>query len=112
MNQVPSSIPFTDLSGNLNPAWQSFFQQFTQAPPGASSLVITASPFAYVAREPGLIAVVGGTVASVTLTRGTLNIDVSGEKLIAVSVKDTITVTYSVLPIIQFLPNFGNANAR
>lgn len=112
MNQVPSSIPFTNLSGNLNPAWQSFFQQFTQAPPGASSLVVTASPFDYVAREPGLIAVVGGTVSALTLTRGTVSIDVSGEKLIQVSIKDTVTVTYSVLPVIQFLPSYGNATAR
>lgn len=112
MISPPTSIPLTDFSGNLNTAWQGFFQQFTQAPPGASSLVVGASPFAYIVREPGLIAVAGGTVSALTLTRGTVTIDVSGEKLILVSVKDTITVTYSVLPTIQFLPSYGNAVAK
>ena len=101
------SAPLTDNHGLIkSQAWISFFQQFVQAPSGTSSLIVGASPFAYQAREPGLINVSGGTVSAISLTRGSTVIDVTGLKLIQVAIKDTVTVTYSVLPTILFIPNY------
>lgn len=86
--------------------WTRFFQQFTQAPTAAMSLIVGASPFSYVAREPGLLAPIGGAITSLTLIRGTVLIDVTGLKLIPVSIKDTLKVVYTILPTIKFLPNY------
>ena len=94
-----------DNFGLALPPWTTFFQQFVQAPSAAVSLIVGSSPFSYSAKEPGQIAVVGGTVSAIALIRGTINIDVTGEKLILVMIKDIVKVTYSVLPVIQFLPN-------
>ncbi len=113
MIPVPNlSVSFLDRNGNLNSAWQSFFQQFTQAPPSATTVIVGASPFAYIAREPGKIAVVGGTVSAIAYIRGLVSINVTGQKLIPISVKDTLEVTYSVLPSFLFLPDYGNVNPR
>jgi hypothetical protein len=89
-----------------NQAWISWFQQFSQAPSAAIILVVGPSPFAYQTRQPGLINVHGGTVSAITITRGTVVIDVNGQKLIPISIKDTITVTYSVKPTMLFLPSY------
>jgi hypothetical protein len=105
---VPNlSAPLTDSYGLIkSQAWISFFQQFVQAPSGTSSLIVGASPFAYQAKEPGLVNVGSGVVSHISLTRGSTIIDVTGLKLIPVAIKDTVTVTYSVLPTILFIPNY------
>ena len=95
------------LNGTIIPPWNSYLQQFTQAPPSFVRVTVGASIFSYVAKEPGFIIVKGGTVSAIHLTRGLLTIDVTGQKLIPVAVQDTITVTYSVLPTIKFLANYG-----
>ena len=97
--------PLVDRSGLALAPWTTFFQQFVQAPSAAVSLIIGVSPFNYVAREPGQVAVIGGTVSAIALIRGTVTIDVTGVKLIPVAIKDIVKVTYSILPVIQFLPN-------
>jgi hypothetical protein len=99
-------VRLTDNGGLVfQQAWQSWFQQFTQAPSAAVSLVVGTSPFNYSAKESGQIAVIGGIVSAIALIRGTVNIDVTGEKLILVAIKDIVRVTYTGLPVIQFLPN-------
>ena|ERR1700733_2346181 len=94
-----------DNSGLALPPWTTFFQQFVQAPSAAVSLIVGTSPFNYSAKEPGQAAVIGGVVSAIALIRGTINIDVTGVKLIPMAIKDILKVTYSVLPVIQFLPN-------
>lgn len=94
-----------DKFGLALPPWTTFFQQFVQAPAAGITLVVGSSPFSYSAKEPGFIAVVGGTVSAVHFIRGTINIDVTGQKLVPVQIKDIIKVTYSGLPTINFLPN-------
>lgn len=99
---------FVDTNGRLIPPWNSYLQQFTQAPPKVLPLTVGLSPYSYQAVEPGIVAVTGGTISLIELTRGTVTIDVTGTKLIPVSINDTVTVTYSVLPTIQFIPSYGN----
>lgn len=98
--------PLVDGQGFIQDPWTAFFQQFTQAPSGAMSVIVTASPFSYTTKEPGFINVSGGIVSTVALIRGTVTIDVTGQKLIPVQIKDIIKVTFTVLPLIKFLPNF------
>lgn len=94
--------------GKLLQPWVSYLQQFTQAPPDFASVTLTGSPFAYVAKEPGTIAITGGTVSAVNLIRGAVTIVLGATvKLVPVGIQDTVSVTYSVLPTIQFIPAYG-----
>lgn len=87
-------------------AWISFFQQFVNPPSPIMDLIVTASPFVYIAREPGLIVVTGGTVSAQALVRGLVSINVTGIKLIPVEIKDSVEVTYTGLPVMQFMPRY------
>lgn len=82
--------------------WNSYFQQFGQVAPTAAA-VTGASPFSYTANTKGNFFVIGGTVSNISLTRGTDVLNVTGEKIVPISIGDTITVTYSVLPSMKFL---------
>jgi hypothetical protein len=108
MIKLPNTLaPIADAVGRILAPWTSYLQQFTQAPPNIMPVVVTASPFAYKVQEPGSVTVTGGTVSVILLTRGSISINLTGQKIIPVSINDTITVTYSVLPIINFIPAYG-----
>lgn len=108
MIPLPNQIqPFVGGMGRIKPPWNSYLQQFTQAPPNILSITVGTSPSEYTAVEPGFIAVAGGTVSAISLTRGAISIDVTGVKLIPVAIADVVAVTYSVLPTIQFIPMYG-----
>lgn len=87
----------------ITTVWHSFLQQFTQAPAGVVSLSVSASPYSYEAKEPGTIVLVGGTITALALIRGAVSIDITGQRIIPVSIKDIVRVTYSVLPAVKFL---------
>jgi hypothetical protein len=109
MQLVPNlKARMVDAAGLLQSPWNSFFQQFTQAPPAVIPITVGASPFEYQAKEPGLISISGGTVSAVTFTRGSVTVTVTGQILIPVYLNDVIEVTYSVLPTMKFFPNYGN----
>lgn len=99
--------PFVDNRGKIKQPWNFYLQQFTQAPPSILTITVGGSPFSYQAVEPGVIAVTGGTISAITLTRGIITINVTGEKLIPVAIADTVEITYSVLPTVQFIPSYG-----
>lgn len=106
--KLPNLIaPLVDAAGLLKQqAWVSFFQQFVSAPSPILPLIVGVSPYVYIAVEPGLIAVSGGTVSAISLIRGSIAINVTGMLLIPVEIKDSIKVTYSILPIVQFIPRY------
>jgi hypothetical protein len=95
--------------GTLIPPWNSFFQQFTQAPPPVMALPVVGSPFTYEAKELGTILISGGTLTDVSFTRGS-DVTTLGNaaRVIPVNVRDIVTITYSVLPIVKFVPTYGN----
>jgi hypothetical protein len=82
--------------------WNRYFQQFGQVAPTPAP-VTGASPFSYTANTKGSFFIIGGTVSNITLTRGTDTFNLTGEKVIPISIGDTVTVTYSVLPAMTFL---------
>ena len=106
---VPNtSSPIGQVIGNkglvyLISPWMNFWQQFVQKAAAIFSITVGTSPFSYTPNQNGHVAVSGGNVSAIALIRGTVSIDVTGIKLIPVSIGDTIKVTYSVLPTIQFV---------
>jgi len=108
MIPLPNLIaPFVGKGGRLLAPFIQYLQQFTQAPPNIADIIVGASPFNYVAQEPGNVSITGGTIGSISLSRGLLFIDVTGQKLIPVAIKDVISVSYTVLPTMKFLANYG-----
>jgi hypothetical protein len=82
--------PLVDIkTGKVIPPWNSFFQQFTQTAPAVSS--ITQNPFT--ANAIGKVIIIGA--ATITLTRGDTIVLVSGEKIIPISIGDTLSWTGS-----------------
>lgn len=98
---------FVDKKGCIVRPWISFLQQFVQAPPPFLNITPDPSPFIYQASEPGTIAVIGGTVSQIDLIRGSDTLNVTGSILIPLSIADGIEITYSVLPIVTFIPSYG-----
>ena len=73
--------------------------------PPITGVPVGASPFAYVAGERGSVCITGGTVSSVTLTRHGVTVNPGSlAGYVPVSQGDTVTVTYSVAPTIDFIP--------
>lgn len=97
------------LAKTLDMASVSYLQQFTQAPPKFLPIIVDTSPFSYTAKEPGFVFVSGGTVSAITLMRGPDSLNVTGQKIIPVSINDIVETTYSVLPTLTFIPIYGAA---
>jgi hypothetical protein len=74
-------------TGTIIPPWNSFFQQFTQAAPAVST--VSQNPFT--ANTKGALIISGA--ATITLTRGSVSIDLSGQKIIPISIGDTVSWT-------------------
>lgn len=68
-------------------------------------VTVGASPFVYTAYTIGDLWVAGGTVSAVTLTRGGVSLTVATNRFIPVAANDQVTVTYSVLPTVTFVPS-------
>lgn len=100
MSFVPNlQAALVDKLGKIIPPWNSFFQQFTSLAEAAS---VPISPF-----EPntqGNLFFTSGT-PGIILTRGNLNIILTGEKIVPVAVGDT--VTWSGATVVYFLRTFS-----
>ncbi len=99
---------FVDISTGriLNP-WIQYLQQFTVAPANIMPITVSASPFSYTVKEPGNIIITGGAITSITLVRGSTNLDMTGQKVIPVGIKDIVIVIYTIIPTIKFIPSYG-----
>ena len=74
-------------TGRVLPPWNSFFQQFTQKAPAVQT--ITDNP--YTPNVLGKIIITGAT--TITLTRGTVNIDLTGQRIIPMGIGDKLAYT-------------------
>ena len=121
MIPLPNTLaPFVNKLGQIIRPWNSYLQQFTQAPPSISSITVGTSPFSYVAREPGNISITGGTLINngignngISLTRGNVIIDFGTvtNRIVPIGINDIIKINYSVLPTVMFLPSYGQVAA-
>ena len=100
---------FVNKFGNLVSPWNSYLQQFTQAPPNIATVIVGASPITYTATEPGTVIISGGTLTALTLTRGLVTVALAiTDRIIPVGINDIVVITYSIAPIaIKFVPSFG-----
>ena len=103
-NQVSA---FVDKAGRIITPWVQYLQQFTQAPPNVMAVTVTASPFSYIAKEPGYVHIDGGVVSAIALVRGAISLNYTGMKSVPVAIKDTVVVIYTGLPTIKFIPSYG-----
>lgn len=76
-----------DKDGKVIPPWNSFFQQLVQAAPA----VVTVTKNPYTANTKGNLIVSGAT--TITLTRGKVAISLTGQKIIPISIGDTVSWT-------------------
>lgn len=67
--------------------WNSFFQQFTQQAPAIADVTSLGSPFT--ANQNGTVILTGAT--AVSLTRGIITINLTGERIIPISIGDTVS---------------------
>lgn len=82
--------------GYIIPPWNSFFQQFTQNAPAVAD--VTQSPFT--ANANGTVIIKGAT--TITLSRGTTDIVLTGQEIIPISISDVLSWTGSPTSV-QFL---------
>lgn len=94
---VPNlTSPLVDKLGKLIPPWNSWFQQFSQKAPAI--VTVAASPFT--ANTNGTVIFTGGAPV-ITLTRGTVSIVLTGQRIVPISISDTIT--WAGATTVQFL---------
>lgn len=102
---------FVDAAGIILQPFISYLQQFTTSPPPFVDINVGASPFEYEAAEPSFVYITGGTVSEITLTRGTDTIiiapDTTIPRLVPTAIGDIVTVTYTVLPTMKYIENYG-----
>jgi len=84
---VPNmQAPLVDKDRKVLSPWNSFFQQLVQPAPVVAA--VATSPFT--ANANGTVIFTGGAPV-ITLTRGTDNITLTGQRIIPISIGDTIT---------------------
>ena len=101
--------PLVDrVTGTILQPWNSFFQQFTQAPPQGKLVDVGVSPYTYTAKEPGQL-IIGddGTINSIKMQRGgliTVNLVVSSEYVLEIG--DSVITDYAVVPTMYFFSRY------
>lgn len=102
---MPSpNVPAVDLkTGLFSTTWISFFAQLTGRSSALQPITPDASPYSFTAQAAGSLAVTGGTVSSIRLTRGRTTINVP-EGNIPMAQGDVAVVAYSAAPSIAFIP--------
>lgn len=95
-NPVPNlQSKLVDKLGFLLPPWNSFFQQLVQAAPAVAQ--VSQNPFQ--ANANGSIVIKGAS--TITFTRGTVNIILTGQEIIPIRIGDTVSWTGNAT--VQFL---------
>lgn len=105
---VPSSlVPVTDpATGRNSTAWLQFFAGLVSQPAPIAALAVGASPFAYTASSGGSLAVSGGTVSDISITRNTVTAATGlTSGLIPIVRGDVVTITYSSAPTVSLIPS-------
>lgn len=108
MQIFPNNLSrLVNQAGTLLAPWIQYLQQFTQAPPNFVTLTVGPSPFSYIVKEPGNLIITGGAISAVALVRGSIGINLVGQRIVPVSIQDTVTFTYTIKPVVQFIPIYG-----
>lgn len=105
--QVPTYETPLAMGKQITRSWFRWFQdQHNGLPKGAEiTVAVGGSPFAYTAPSAGYIIIRGGTVSAVQVTRTVTTLTGQTAGIFPVSQGDVLTVTYSGLPAMVFVPN-------
>ena len=98
--------PFVDRKGMLTEGWARFLvrlQQLTAERP-IMGVAPGPSPWTFGATTIGDLLVRGGTVSDVGLVRGNDAVACPANVFIPMAALDTVTITYSVAPVVTFVP--------
>lgn len=87
------------------PPWNNYFQQISQAASQVMNVALTGSPFSITPNAHGTLIITSGTISNISLIRGAITINLTGQVIIPIRISDTISITYSVAPTVQFLPD-------
>jgi hypothetical protein len=86
--------------------WRWFQDQNNGLPKGAEiTVAVGGSPFTFTAPSAGYIIIRGGTVSAVQLTRTVTTLTGQTSGFFPLSQGDQLTVTYSALPVLVFVPS-------
>jgi hypothetical protein len=94
------------IKGQTHTSWYRFFQGvFKGTPPSSeSTLTPAASPWAYQAPAKGFVIIRGGTVTAVQFGRAQTTLTGQTQGIFPLSQGDTLTITYSVVPNVVWVP--------
>ena len=103
----PQLAAINTESGKWSDIWYRFLVRLAQlsAEQPFEPISLGASPFTYTARTIGHIFITGGTVSARSLVRSGASLAVPSDTFIPVAANDMVTVTYSVLPTMTFIPS-------
>lgn len=80
-------------TGRLSTPWNSFFQQFTQAPEEIVKLDHNGVFLNYTAETPGNLLVIGASSSQIILTRGNLSLTLPfTEGFVPLSISDSVNI--------------------
>ena len=105
-NTCPTNEQPLSVKGQTSSVWYRFLQGIFSGQPSASesSVSVGASPFSFTAPSGGFIILRGGTVSSVQFTRANTTLTGQTSGIFPLSQGDVLTVTYSGLPSMVFVP--------
>jgi hypothetical protein len=107
-NRLPQFNQPLSQAGVTNKDWYFFFVGLFQglAPAFESSVTLTGSPFTYSAPVKGSVIVNGGTVSQIRFSRdGSTFYNVGATNgMFPLNAADRLEVTYSVAPVVTFVP--------
>ena len=97
--------PISEKGGTAR-GWYRFFQGLAfGVPPGAETAVtVGTSPFTYTAPRGGAVIVQGGIVSAISFARVSSHVTGATQGLFPVSSGDMITITYTGVPTVTFVP--------
>lgn len=104
--QAPTYEQPVAEKGQTSKVWYRFFQALYQgaSPAAESTITVGASPFVYTAPAKGFMIVRGGTVSSLQFTRTVTNVTGLTSGLFILNQGDQLTVTYTGLPVLVWVP--------
>lgn len=99
-------LAIVDKDGKLTPSWQRGLTRLAQLTPERKFRAVApgASPFAFTASTIGHLLITGGNVSAVALVRGAASVACPLSGFIPMAGKDSVVITYSVAPTLNFIP--------
>jgi hypothetical protein len=90
----------------VQPAWYAFFASIVGPAPAIETVSVGPSPFTYIASVYGNLFITGGTVTGLVLTRGRVSLGPFAltDHFLPLSLQDQLTITYTALPGVWFIP--------